>query len=304
MVTAVQVWNPDDWEGFASALLQARHGPLNIQKIPAEHKGDWGIDYYCVAERVAYQCYAVVEPVDIATRADRQKNKITIDLGKLAKNASQIGRLFLGKKIRYWNLLVPRHDSKEVNLHCAKKTLDIRAKRCPHLDLDIEVNVQAIDAFPGATAYATLNSTLSLNVQATQEELAKWKTGASPDLLENAHRKLGKRASGSTLDDAVAQAARAFLEGNALLDAIRSRSPELHDKISAALTTRARRLSVAGPSGGPDPGAILNTELDRLVIAVKEAVPNLSEDNAQQIALGTAADWIMRCPLDFPPYDR
>jgi hypothetical protein len=35
--------------------------------------------------------------------------------------------------------------------------------------------------------------------------------------------------------------------------------------------------------------------------ALKE-VPNVSDANAHQLALGTLADWLMRCPLDFPPY--
>src|SRR3546814_6818236 len=58
---------------FAQSLLQSRHGVLNLHKVPATHIGDFGIDYYCLADLVIYQCYAVEEPIDIAIRADRQK---------------------------------------------------------------------------------------------------------------------------------------------------------------------------------------------------------------------------------------
>jgi hypothetical protein len=34
----------------------------------------------------------------------------------------------------------------------------------------------------------------------------------------------------------------------------------------------------------------------------KHSVPNFSDDNAQQLALGTIIEWLLRCPLDFPPY--
>lgn len=83
MLSAVQVWNPDDWELFAQTLIHGRHGPLNVQIITAAHKGDYGIDYYCTIEAVSYQCYAVQEPVDISVRSERQKKKITTDIGKL-----------------------------------------------------------------------------------------------------------------------------------------------------------------------------------------------------------------------------
>lgn len=89
-MSAVQVWNPDDWELFSLNLLQHRHGALNVHKIPAAHQGDFGIDFYCTKEAVAYQCYAVEEPIDISTRADRQKTKITRDLAKIVANEMEI----------------------------------------------------------------------------------------------------------------------------------------------------------------------------------------------------------------------
>jgi hypothetical protein len=67
------------------------------------------------------------------------------------------------------------------------------------------------------------------------------------------------------------------------------------------LSGRRRRLAFAGLQGGPAPGAILNTEIEKLIAAIKSAAPNLSDGNAEQIAFGTVSEWIMRCPLDFPP---
>jgi hypothetical protein len=141
MINAVQVWNPDDWESFSLSLLQNRHGSLNIQKILAAHKGDYGIDYYCPKEAVAYQCHSVEEPIDIATRAERQKRKITTDLGKVLSNHLELGKLFLGVPIKHWVLLAPLRDSKEVNLHCAKKTGDLRTAKCVALDALFEVAI-------------------------------------------------------------------------------------------------------------------------------------------------------------------
>ena len=58
----------------------------------------------------AYQCYAVDEPVDIATRAERQKRKITTDLAKLIANHADIMKLFLG--VRHQTLGVDRASSR------------------------------------------------------------------------------------------------------------------------------------------------------------------------------------------------
>ncbi|ACL55285.1 hypothetical protein [Methylobacterium nodulans] len=302
MVNVVQQWNPDDWESFALSLLQVRHGILNVQKVPATHRGDFGIDFYCTAASVIYQCFAVEEPVDVVARATRQKNKITTDLRKLVDGAVEVSQLFLGVPVKKWILLVPLHDSKDVNLHCAKKTTDTRALQLAHLDTDFEVCVHDQGAFPGAALSAAISAltNLSLSVQApTQKELEEWQAG-SPNLLANATKKLSKRTAPGGVQDAVVSGVELFLKGNALVDALRSSAPDLHEKVVAAISGRARRLSYVGPQGGPAPNNIMNTELNTLINAIKDAAPTLSQANAEDIALGTLSDWIMRCPLDFP----
>ncbi|KAA3448167.1 hypothetical protein C7I87_22905 [Mesorhizobium sp. SARCC-RB16n] len=302
MTSAVQVWNPDDWELFSLSLLQHRHGTLNVHKIPAAHKGDYGIDYYCAKEAVAYQCYVVEEPVDIATRAERQKKKITTDLRKIIANSVEIAKLFMGVPIKHWVLLAPNHDSKEVNLHCSKKTLDMRDAKCPALDITFEVGIHDPGSFPKdavAVGMSTVSSVKLSIPTPSQQELDTWAAGSS-NLLTNATQKLGKRTGPDHVHEAVAEAAKSFLQGNALLDALRNGSPDLHEKIMSAINSRARRLQFAGPQGVQTPGSILHTELDSLISAMRTAAPNLSEENAEQIAYGSICEWIMRCPLDFP----
>lgn len=304
MVNVVQQWNPDDWESFSLSLLQTRHGSLNVQKVPATHQGDFGIDFYCTSDSVIYQCFAVEEPVDVTVRATRQKNKITTDLRKVLEGAVEISKLFLGAPVKKWILLAPVHDSKDVNLHCAKKTKDARALKLPHLDTDFEVCVHDQESFPGGALHAAMSAltNVSLSVQApTQQELDAWQAG-SPDLLANATKKLLKRPFPGEVRDAVVDGVELFLKGNALVDALRSSAPDLHERVAAAISTRTKRLGFVGPQGGPVVNNIMNTELDTLINAIRDAAPTLSHANAEEIALGTLSDWIMRCPLDFPSH--
>nr|WP_253203987.1 hypothetical protein [Methylosinus sp. KRF6] len=284
------------------SLLQGRHGSFNIHKMPAGHIGDLGIDFYCTGEAVIYQCFAVEEPVDISKRAKRQKEKITTDLGKLIKNSNEISKLFIGVPVRNWILLVPIHDSKDVNLHCSKKTSDLRNLKLSHLDENFEVSIQDQSSFPAGTVGAAISAltNVSLRVEPpTPEELESWQAG-SPNLLANATKKLGKRTGVGKEQAAVSAAVESFLKGNALIDELRSSAPDLHERVAGAITRHARRLSLAGPSGGPAPSAILHSESESLIGAIKDAAPSLSTENAYEIAWGAISDWVMRCSLDFP----
>jgi hypothetical protein len=100
-------WDPNDWELHAFGLLQDRHGSTSVMKVPARHKGDFGIDYYCLSDCVTYQCFAVQEPCGVADRADKQKAKITTDIKKFCTRAELV-RLFAGHRIARWILVVLR----------------------------------------------------------------------------------------------------------------------------------------------------------------------------------------------------
>src|SRR5438132_12788373 len=121
-----ECWDPNDWELHAFGLLQDRHGAVNVMKVPARHKGDFGLDYYCLCDRVVYQCYAVQEPCEVAERANKQKAKITTDLRKFCTRRELL-KLFAGIKLNRWILVVPIHDSSQVNLHLTGKTTQVRA---------------------------------------------------------------------------------------------------------------------------------------------------------------------------------
>lgn len=302
MAAITYQWNPDDWEVFAHHLLQCRHGALNVHKVPAKDKGDLGIDYYCTADGVAYQCYAVEEPISVAVRAKKQKYKITKDLGKLQKNSALVAKLFYGKPVKKWVLLCPLHDSKEVNIHCANKTVEIRGKSYSYIDDTFEVCVHDSSVFDADALKAGMANINMVNLSVpdpTGTEIGVW-AAKSQSLLVTARTKLAKRASGTDLDVVVADATKFFLKGAALMDALRSSAPELHDKLLGAIASRRRHLEFAGPLGGPTPNSILQAEIGHLTHEVLKAAPNLSQVNVDQIVYGTLSEWIMQCPLDFP----
>ena len=70
-----EIWDGNDWEAHVLRLLQDQYGAHNFQKVPAKHKGDCGLDYFCLDKLVVYQCYAIVEPVDVAARQPSRNRK-------------------------------------------------------------------------------------------------------------------------------------------------------------------------------------------------------------------------------------
>jgi hypothetical protein len=300
-----EFWDPNEWEQHVYGLLQDRHGPLNIHKVPARHKGDRGLDYYSLEDQVSYQCYAVQEPCEVADRANKQKAKITTDLKKFCTNKKELSALFGSIQMTRWVLVVPLHDSSQLNAHATTKTAELRVFGLPYVATNFEVMIQDVESFDrtSRTVRSILRQSISIPVQpASSQQIEEW-SEASESLVTTLKNKLGKRVGDEEekLNESVSQSIRWFLDRENTLETLRGTFPELHEALMGVILRHGQRLSLYGPPTDGAPHQILRTELESLMKALKE-IPNVTDASAHQLALGTLADWLMRCPLDFPPY--
>jgi hypothetical protein len=140
----------------------------------------------------------------------------------------------------------------------------------------------------------------------TTQEIDNWVQVENP-LVLNLIKKLRKRITTSDqaqIDAQVREAIGWFLEKENALQVLRSVAPQLHETLVGVISRRTTRLQLYGPH--PDGAAhhILRTETEGLVADLKTSIPNFAAKSAEQVALGTVAEWLLRCPLDFPPYDH
>ena len=301
-----EFWDPNEWELHAFGLLQDRHGAVNVMKVPARHKGDFGIDGYCLCDQVVYQSYAVQEPCEVADRATKQQTKITTDIGKFRTRA-EVQALFTGTRISRWILVVPLHDSAKVNVHLAKKTAEVRALHLPYVADDFEVLIHDLECFDGQSRdmRASQRRLITLGPRPpTAEQIDSWTQESNP-LVSDLSRKLRKRAGLDNLErlnSAVRESVGWFLEKENALADLRQSTPQLHEALSAVISRQTTKLAFYGTARSGAAGQILRSELESLIKEIQQAVPNLSDESAQQIALGSVVEWLLRCPLDFPPY--
>ncbi len=302
-----EFWDPNEWELSVHGLLQDRHGVLEILKVPARHKGDLGLDYYCLAEQVVYQCYAVQEPCEVDTRAEKQQVKITGDLNKFARNGTKLRKLFGDVKIRRWVLVAPIHDSVRVNGHLTKKTNDVKKLNLTYVTSDFQVLIHDLESFDPQSREQRLMLRRLIQIPSnppTPQEVEDWRSGYS-GLTQNLAEKLAKRVGiqdPTLLEQAVEQAVGWFLERENILETLRVEAPEFHEALVSVITRHTATLQFHGPPSEGTANAILRTELDKFTAELQLEIPNFSKASAEQIARGTIADWLLRCPLDFPPY--
>ncbi|KTQ96330.1 hypothetical protein NS226_08140 [Aureimonas ureilytica] len=291
------IWDGGEWEGHVLHLLQAEHGAHNVQKVPAKHLGDSGLDFICLYKRLVYQCYAVQEPIDVASRADKQKTKITTDIGKFCDPSGGAAAILKNEKIKRWILAVPLHDSKAVVEHAATKAAEVRAKKLPYVDDDFQIIIQDQETFDADTwNYRMLLRKRIRPVvpEPTDNDVAAISDG-DQTLAVNLRTKMVKRVPDpSELEDVVDDLLRVFLHSENTKDALRFMAPDAYEDVVRLISERLRRLRLGSRRLVGDP---LDAEIDSLKTAILSAVPNLDPGTADTIALGAVSDWLMRCPL-------
>lgn len=291
------IWDGDEWEGHVLHLLQAEHGAHNVQKVPAKHLGDCGLDFICLSQQLVYQCYAVQGPVDVAVRADKQKSKITTDIKKFSDLNGGAAAILKNQKIKRWILAVPLHDSKAVVEHAAKKAAEVRAKKLPYVDADFQILIQDRESFDADTwnHRMLLRRRIRPAVpEPTDDEIAVVSDG-DQTLADNLRTKMAKRVPDpGELEDVVDDLLRVFVHSENAKDALRYMAPDAYEDVIRLISERLRRLRLGSRKLAGDP---LDAEIDSLKAAILSAVPNLDPGVADTIALGAVSDWLMRCPL-------
>jgi hypothetical protein len=298
MTTDIEAWDGDEWEGHVLRLLQDQYGAENVQKVPAKHKGDCGLDYFCLEKRVVYQCYAVEEPVDVSTRATKQKTKITTDVGKFCDPAKGAAEMFDKYQIKRWILTVPRHDSKEVVQHAMKKTAEVIAKKLVYIAPDFQILVHDRDDFddPSWGRCAGQRKRIKPLISPPTEEQVAAVVSGDQNLTDNLRRKLKKRFEDiDSLDDAVDDALRLSVESQNTVEALRTIAPNAYEEVTRLTAERLRRLRLG--SQGVGNVDRLDAEIESLKSSILAAVPNLDPGTAETIAFGAVSEWLMRCPL-------
>jgi hypothetical protein len=138
----VTPWDPNDWEQHIQQVLKLRYAqPVgSYQHIPADIKGDCGLEGFAI-DGTAYQCYACQNWTDFSVLLDHQKNKMTVDIGKLLKNEAELLTILGDIRIGIWNFVLPFWNDKELLKHARKKQMEVRDKQPKHVKTDFRITI-------------------------------------------------------------------------------------------------------------------------------------------------------------------
>jgi hypothetical protein len=293
----------EEWQNWANKILAVHYGPTEYQQVPDHDRGDAGLEGFTRGNGHAYQAYGCEEPISTADRYEKQRDKMTKDIGKFINNRSTLTRIFGTVQITRWALFVPHCNSKEMVAHASKKTDEVKSAALPYVADTFHVCVCQQSDFSVAESQLLNAAQMQLRVSAespTPQQIAEWNEANEGPSQVLADKLL--RLPTLVNDDARSQFHSKvldwYLKGQDILDGLRA-YPDTFAKVKAAKSHRESFL-VTGIVSGLPPQEHLMRSVNDLREALELEVRELHRFSSESLAYEAVADWLLRCPLDFP----
>ena len=307
MMAEVARLSGTDWEDWANQLLARHYGPTNYQRVPASDRGDAGIEGFCLPDRAAFQCYGCEEPIGMSDRLKRQQVKMTTDIGKFVANKDKLAQIFGNLKLERWVFFVPYFDSKEIVAHAAKKSEEVIEAGLPYVGDGFRVLVSQESDYSVARDQllsATPQGLKFLLPTVTPNDVSIW-SDSNDSLLNTLKDKLTRLphlAAQDKRDQFLHHVLQWYLTGQSVLDGLRE-YPQIYEKVLATKSHREAYLAMNALSGTAG-NVVLQDTLKEFRATLKREASELHEFCAESLAYEAVADWLMRCPLEFPEIDN
>lgn len=303
MAPFIRGWEGNDWQEHVLRLLRSHYDPGQFQDVPDNHVGDFGIEGYSL-DGCAYQCYAAQEPLSSNDRYLAQRDKITADLKKFVDNYVDLQKVLGATKVSRWILLVPHFDSASLVQHCQKKAAEVLAHGLSYVANDFKVVVSNDDMF--AVVKTALKLRAIAGVEVLPEALPKpdvddWALGntGAVDALERKAKLLGTLKTPGMIAKFVKRQISHHLTGQEILRALHSQYGSVYEEVLKSKTTRENFLESRSMTATEMPPALLEKTLDDYIAELR-SLEVVSPRTAEFLAHEAVADWLIRCPLEFP----
>lgn len=301
----VTPWDPNEWEQHIQKVLKLRYAqPVgSYQHIADEIKGDCGIEGYAI-DGTAYQCYACQNWTDFGVLLEHQKNKMTLDIGKLLRNEAELLTILGNIRIGIWNFVLPFWNDKELLKHARKKEMEVRSRKPKHTKKDFRIAVITGDEFLVETQMLAKQDLYKFDVKNlpdTVQTAAMWMDqNKGLELVTNLTRKaavIAKGKSAKMREGFLNQMVKDYTAGSIVLSQLEQEVPEVYEEVIKKKTDREGELETASVTNTLVPGKFFDETLTQYKAELR-GVSGISPRAVDILAREAVSDWLLRCPLE------
>lgn len=300
-------FNGDSWEDLMQICFRIKYENEKYQQMPAS-PGDFGIEGFTRTGKV-FQCYCPDTDLPPDELYNKQRDKITKDLGKLALYEKQLASYLKDDKIKEWIFVTPLYKKKDLVQHCREKVTVIKALSLSIIDNDFDIIIHDIDNFSVEIPIALNGDNKKLYILPEKDSVnttnvTEWKE-QQISYVDNAIRKHTLRFAESAKEISVKantlteETVKDFLNGESVLRRWQQVHPENFDKflILASQMEAEVREKCMFPLG--DNNELYNQIKKEVQQKIELGFSGIDSITIDYLTKRLMAYWLLRCSLDF-----
>lgn len=294
------------WEALCQQIFKQKYKAEDYQPIPAS-PGDFGLEGFTLKSGWGFQCYCPNMHYERSELYEKQRDKITEDLGKLRTYKDQIPRYIGTTVLNHWVLVTPEFNRHALIAHARTKELEVRSWRLPFISNDFTVLV-----FDGDHFIIEMNSIrLSLGQSLIFDDVAPslpTLSGEREDYEENVRRKSEKRLAHKAgvvdINERVQRMQQRtleeFLGADGLLRRIESRAPAVFSRLVRLINEFENYVLLTSDTWEGSAEALTTKVRETLENRIiNELSPGIDSTTASAVARHMVARWLAICELDY-----
>lgn len=299
--TDIGALDGDRWEGLIQSVFKRNYD--TYQEVVAS-PGDFGIEGFVLDEGILIQCYCPDREYDTKTLYEKQREKITRDLGKLKKYEKHISKLLGNSKIKQWLFITPCIAKHDLIAHARVKEEEIRAENISFLDEDCRILVKDLEHYRADILQLKIISGKKLSFSNPTGELI-----TSPELTtdydgniaeKNQIRSIVRNEYDADCHNRLNNLTKKrYIQGYAILRNIHRNSPEIYERISKIVNRFEDDVEEQSSTWEGSPQKLLETIQDKLLIRFEKDpyVSKIEYEDLDSIANHMISRWIAECPM-------
>lgn len=290
------------WEELCQQIFKMKFGLDGYQEMPAS-PGDYGIEGFVKQFGIAYQCYCPNKHYTQTELYEKQRDKITKDLGKLNTYKDELKDRLGDLKIKKWIFLCPEINKNELLAHAISKQTDIRNLKLEILDDEFEVELQDADFYIKEMHQIKNFNGFKIAFQ-DEAPFMELFDESTEEYTDNIKRKNKKRC---IVDGEVNQHRHAKLnaltlkkwfEGDNLLRKIEREFADVYYQLAKVINQYESELEESCLTWADLPEKLIEDVRNNLRQRIKESIPSIDDAERCKIADSMTSKWIALCPLE------
>ena len=304
--------NGDTWEKWCDACYRDRYQSEHFIKVPADHKGDAGIEGYTLSG-VVYQCYCPEKDYTVNELHDHLRNKVTTDIGKLLHkgNAERLKKLGVPPIIE-WHFVIPEYRDKRIVEHLEEKRKEIlkaiedNPTQYSYIDPRIRLIPKTAEDFKVEFVRLIRNPLVDLSLNSAVKTLnpIDW-TKCPTEKINNIKRKI-LAIMKTTEDDEDYQVmvrdwAEAYLTGIEIMNKLQKSCGTIYEDLFALEQQYKKDVSTRSRMN-PDHSLnyqLFNEILSQFESSLRKQFNCFSEDIILELRRDLVSGWLADCSLQF-----